>query len=44
MNANDQDFLYAALRNDFLAFLHRSMLTLHPGISFLLNWHLDAID
>ena len=24
-------------------FLHRSMLTLHPGISFLLNWHLDAI-
>ena len=31
MNANDQDFLYAALRNDFLAFLHRSVLTLNPG-------------
>ena len=28
MNANDQDFLNAALRNDFMAFLHRSMLTL----------------
>ena len=43
MNAHDQDFLYAALRNDFLTFLHRSVLTLHPGILFLLNWHLDAI-
>jgi predicted phage terminase large subunit-like protein len=43
MNANDQDFLNAALRNDFLAFLHRSVLTLNPGARFLTNWHLEAI-
>ena len=43
MNANDQDFLTAALRNDFPTFLHRCVLTLNPGAPFLPNWHLDAI-
>ncbi len=43
MNRTDQDFLNAALRSDFQAFLHRCMLTLNPGAPFLPNWHIEAI-
>jgi predicted phage terminase large subunit-like protein len=43
MNFTNQDFLNAALRSDFVTFLHRCMLTLNPGTPFLLNWHLGAI-
>ena len=39
----EQRILDAALRTDFMTFVHRSMLTLNPGINFLRNWHLDAI-
>ena len=37
MNHTDQDFLNAALRSDFRAFLHRCVLTLNPGAPFLPN-------
>lgn len=43
MNLTDQDFFNAALRSDFMAFLHRCMLTLNPGPPFLPNWHIEAI-
>lgn len=43
MKPTDQDFLNTALRNDLLAFLHRSVLWLNPGAAFLPNWHLEAI-
>lgn len=43
MNLTDQDIFNAALRLDFLAFLHRCMLTLNPGPPFLPNWHIEAI-
>ena len=43
MNCTDQDFLNAALRSDFQAFLHRCVLTLNPGAPFLPNWHIEAI-
>ena len=43
MNCSDQDFLNAALRSDFPAFLHRCVLTLNPGAPFLPNWHIEAI-
>jgi predicted phage terminase large subunit-like protein len=33
----------AILRNDFESFLHRSVLYLNPGASFLPNWHIRAI-
>jgi predicted phage terminase large subunit-like protein len=35
---------YAALvRNDFLAFIHRSFLELNPTTEFKYNWHLEVI-
>jgi hypothetical protein len=43
VNRRDQDFINAALRSDFVAFVHRCFLTLNPGASFLLNWHIEAI-
>jgi predicted phage terminase large subunit-like protein len=43
MSRLDQRVLDAALRKDFLAFLHRCVLTLNPGALFLDNWHLEAI-
>ena len=43
MNVTDQDFLNAALRNDFASFLHRCFLTLNPGARFIPNWHHDAV-
>ncbi len=39
----DRDYLNAALRSDFVAFVHRCVLTLNPGAPFLSNWHIDAI-
>jgi hypothetical protein len=39
----DLHLLDAALRTDFMAFLHRCMLTLNPGEPFQLNWHHEAI-
>jgi hypothetical protein len=44
MNANDQDFLNAALRTHFPTFLHRCFKTLNPGAAYHHGWHLDAID
>jgi predicted phage terminase large subunit-like protein len=38
-----QDLINAVLRSDFKSFLHRSVRTLNPGVTFLLNWHIDAI-
>jgi predicted phage terminase large subunit-like protein len=43
MNQSDQEIFRAVLRSDFLAFLHRCMLTLNPGAPFLSNWHIEAI-
>jgi len=43
MGYTDQDVLNAVLRNDFMAFVHRCMLTLNPGIDFQQNWHHEAI-
>jgi len=43
MTYNDIQVFNAALRQDFRAFLHRSVLTLNPGGLFLPNWHIDAI-
>ena len=39
----EQRILNALLRTDYMAFMHRCMLTLNPGHPFLRNWHLDAI-
>jgi predicted phage terminase large subunit-like protein len=43
MSADRLRILNAALRTDFMTFMHRSMLTLNPGVEFKPNWHLDAI-
>jgi hypothetical protein len=43
MSHSDQDFLNAALRSDFVAFVHRCFLTLNPGVPFISNWHIEAI-
>ena len=43
MTYNDMQVFNAALRQDFRAFLHRSVLALSPGGLFLPNWHIDAI-
>jgi predicted phage terminase large subunit-like protein len=39
----ERELLDALLRSDFRRFLHRCMLTLNPGASFLPNAHIDAI-
>lgn len=36
--------LDALFRTNFNAFLHRCVLTLNPGATFLPNWHIDAIS
>jgi len=43
MTYNDMQVLNAVLRQNFHAFLHRSVLTLNLGGPFLPNWHIDAI-
>ncbi|MBR1211098.1 phage terminase large subunit [Bradyrhizobium sp. JYMT SZCCT0180] len=43
MKRKDQDFLNAAMRTNFMVFLHRCFLTLNPGAEFKPNWHLEAI-
>jgi predicted phage terminase large subunit-like protein len=43
MNHTDHEVLSAVLRTDFLAFLHRCVLTLNPRAPFQLNWHIQAI-
>jgi predicted phage terminase large subunit-like protein len=35
--------LRTATRNDFYTFIQRCFNTLHPGIPFLDNWHLEAV-
>jgi hypothetical protein len=39
----DQLAFNAVLRQDFAAFLHKSFLTLNPGIVYKPNWHVEAI-
>jgi predicted phage terminase large subunit-like protein len=41
--SSDQAALDAILRNDFEAFLQRSLFSLNPGAPFLPNWHIEAI-
>ncbi|MBN8977056.1 MAG: phage terminase large subunit [Rhizobiales bacterium] len=36
--------LDALFRTNFNVFLHRCVLTLNPGATFLSNWHIDAIS
>ena len=43
MSHTDHDVLNAVLRTDFMAFIHRCVLTLNPGRPFQPNWHLEAI-
>ena len=46
MNQEAQDAqraLDAILRNNFESFLHRCVLYLNPGVTFLPNWHIQAI-
>ncbi len=43
MGHTDHDVLNAVLRNDFMAVVHRCMLTLNPGTPFQRNWHHEAI-
>jgi hypothetical protein len=43
MKPNDQAVLDAALRNDFVSFLHACVKTLNPGAPFRPNWHIEAI-
>lgn len=38
------DLLRAVLRQDFLSFLHKVFITLHPQQNFLNNWHLRFIS
>lgn len=40
---NDQHFVDAILRMDFIMFLRRCLMTLNPGQPFIDNWHIDAI-
>ena len=40
---NDQHFVDAILRKDFIMFLRRCLMTLNPGQPFIDNWHIDAI-
>jgi hypothetical protein len=39
----DRAFLNAILRQDLVAFLHKTFNTLSPGQRFVLGWHLKAI-
>ncbi|WP_027524844.1 phage terminase large subunit [Bradyrhizobium sp. Ec3.3] len=43
MTNHDVALLDAVLRTNFVSFLYRSFLTLHPGATFLPNWHIEAI-
>lgn len=43
MTTHELRAFHALLRSRFDAFLHRSVLTVNPGIQFLSNWHIDAI-
>jgi hypothetical protein len=43
VNHSNQDFLNAALRSNFVAFVHRCFLTLNAGVPFISNWHIEAI-
>src|SRR3954463_5106144 len=43
MTVHEKGLLNAVLRNDFPAFLQRTVLHLNPGGIFLPNWHIDAI-
>lgn len=36
--------LYALLRSNFGAFQEKCFNTLHPGVDFIPNWHLDAMS
>src|SRR5215204_1568516 len=40
---SDRAAYKALLRVDFRAFLQRCFLELHPGATFLDNWHIEAI-
>jgi len=44
MNPTVSNREYAALlRNDFMAFIHRSFIELNPTTEFKHNWHLEVI-
>src|SRR5258708_1028577 len=43
MTTHDLAVLDAILRTNFVSFLYRCFLTLHPGATFLPNWHIEAI-
>lgn len=38
-----QDVVKALLRTDFLLFLRKVVETIDPGVTYLHNWHIDAI-
>jgi predicted phage terminase large subunit-like protein len=40
---NDRNIFNAVLRSDLKSFLHRCVLAVNPGASFVPNWHIDAI-
>ena len=45
MTSHDQKkVLNALFRTNFNVFLHRCVLTLNPGATFLPNWHIDALS
>lgn len=39
----DRPLLCGAIQTDFYAFAQRCFQTLHPGVQFLPNWHIEAI-
>jgi len=44
MRTDRKDLAFQALlRHDFRAFVHKAFLTLSPGQTFVLDWHLSAI-
>src|SRR5260370_12819096 len=38
-----QGLVSALLRNDFMAFIRKTFMTLNPGAAFCDNWHINAI-
>ena len=42
-NPADREFLNAILRQDFTAFVRKSINTLSPGQTFIPEWHIRAI-
>jgi len=43
MTTHDRNLLQQGVRSNFTTFIHKCLLTVSPGITYLHNWHIDAM-